>query len=645
MRAAARVLIVDDDKSSGQVLSEVVRRLGLKPILVTKGNDALNVVKLQSVSAAIVDVLLPKMSGVDLVKEFRETKFADAPVVLVSGIFKDKAFATEAISKTDAKYFLFKPFGADELMASINKAFAGLLVTENWSVQTLLTKKLTSVRERSKAIENLNTIKGLDFPFVLTILMESGASGHLNIINDSGEIFGVTLSRGTIAEVDGIESRVNGVLSLISQGFLAQDDWDEFQKNGSRRFSLERLVLEGLISPHAVAVAKHDQILIDFKAICAAPTIQINFVGQDDSDDPPKHAVEMSVMHRILRDSINEMFTHDYLVDFFAPVQSTPFTVEPEPEVLRVLIKGTAFEKLKAFMQRLLQGGTLKKILEEYADQEELAYQCFYFLVLSRAVTFNDAEHERSMQSILDRYKNLYSELKDRDADKVFQYFGAPAKAQVSTIKNLYEVYLSSNHPDHALPEGATPELVDYCNRCLKIITDAYDVMTNDEKRAEVFEKNKQASEANRKRSNELTVQAYEVLKANQYQQAIHLLLEAEKIFPTTRQFLIMTWAQIKLGTISTKPQISDLLKKLDTLSAEDKKSAFYYMVMGLAKKQVGDPAAVSLFEKVLEIDGSFVLAKREINTLQTPRETKDKSLLTGDITDIVTSLFRRKAE
>lgn len=616
--------------------------MGLKPLLVAKASDAMNVVKLQSVSAAIVDVLLPKTSGVDLVKEFRETKFGDAPAVLVSGIFKDKNFAAEAIAKTDAKDFLFKPFGADDLIASLSKAFSSLLVTENWTVQTLLTKKLSTMRERSKAIESLNTIKGLDFPFVLTILMESGASGHLNIINDSGEIFGVTLVQGTVAEVDGIESRVNGVLSLISQGFLSQNDWDDFQKNGSRRFTLDRLVLEGLISPHAVAVAKHDQILTDFKAICAAPTIQINFVSQVDIDEPPKHAIEMQVIHRLLRDSINEMFTHEYLVDFFAPVLNTTYIVDHEPEVIRVLIKGTTFDKLKGFLQKLVQVGTLDRLLKEFPGQEDLAYQCFYFLVLSRAVAFSDTEHERSIQATLERYKKLYAELKDRDPDKVFQYFGAPPRAQTATIKNLYEVYMNSNRPD-TLDEGASAELIDYCNRCMKIVTDAYQVMTDDQRRAEIFEKSKQATEASRKRSNELTVQAYEVLRANQFQQAINLLQEAEKAYPTAIQFLLMSWAQIKLGTISTKQQLSELSKKIDAFSAEDKKSAYYFMVMGLIKKQMGDPAAITFFEKVLEVDGSFVLARRELAALQPPKEAKDKSLLTGDITNIVSSLFRRK--
>src|SRR5665213_867647 len=168
MRNSVKVLIVDDDKASAQALSEIVKRMGFKPVVATKPLDALNVVRLQTVHAAIVDVLLPKMTGVELVTEFRRTKFADNPVVFISGVFKDKAFAAETIKKTQAVDFLFKPISVDTLIETLSRSMQNLLSAERWSVQSLLTRKLNSDRERAKAIENLEQIKGLDFPFVLS---------------------------------------------------------------------------------------------------------------------------------------------------------------------------------------------------------------------------------------------------------------------------------------------------------------------------------------------------------------------------------------------------------------------------------------------------------------------------------------------
>lgn len=647
MKSAAKVLIVDDDKSSGQLLGEVVRRMGLKPILATKANDALNVVKLQTINAAIVDVLLPKMSGVDLVEEFRKTKFADAPVVFVSGVFKDKAFASEALKKTGAVEFLFKPFGAEDLIAALKRSFSSLLVSEQWTVQTLLTKKLTSERERAKAIEHLDKIVGQDFPFVLGILMDVGASGQLNIVTDSGEIFGVTLSKGTISDVDSAESQSTGVLALISQGYLAQEDWDQLQRQHKRKITLERLVEEGLVSPHAVSVAKHEQILFDFKALCASSTIQINFATQEDADEPPKHAVRLSELLTILRSSFDEIFSCDYLKEFFASVMASPIQVHRQSEEIRALLAGTPFETLDGFVQKIVPGVTPASIIAAYPKQEALVYQALHHLVLSRATLFHDVEQERSLQSSIDRYKKLFAELKDRTPDKVFEYFGAPERAQTSTVKNIFDAYVKSNGPESALPSGSPAELVDYCTRCMVLVQKAYEVMSDEQKRAELFERLKQNSEANRKRSNELTAQGYEILRKGQFQQALDILVDAEKIYPTARQYLILLWARIKTGTLSSKPDLIESLKKLDALSTDDKKSAFYFMAMGLVKKQLGDPSAVTFFEKVLETDGNFSEARRELTVLQNAKEGKDKKLdlLHGDITEIVSQLFRRKAD
>src|SRR5207247_1843737 len=115
--------------------------------------DALNIVRLQTLHAAIVDVLLPKVTGVDLVQEFRRTRFGDSPVIFVSGVFKDKNFAAETIKKTKAIDFLFKPSNVDELTETLKKSLQSLLTSERWTVQSLLSRKLSSDRERAKAIE------------------------------------------------------------------------------------------------------------------------------------------------------------------------------------------------------------------------------------------------------------------------------------------------------------------------------------------------------------------------------------------------------------------------------------------------------------------------------------------------------------
>ncbi len=645
MRNAVKVLIVDDDRASANVLAEVVKRLGFKPVVTNKPADALNVVRLQTVHAALVDVLLPKMSGVDLVTEFRKTKFADNPVIFVSGVFKDKAFAAEAMKKTDAVDFLFKPFGNDELTESLRRALGPLLVSEKWSVQSLLTRSLKAPRERAKAIEHLEQIKGLDFPFVLAFLLDAGISGHLNIVNDSGEIFGVTLTKGCITEVDSTESQSTAVLALISGGYLAQEDWDAYQANGNKRFPLERLVQEGYVSPHAVNVAKREQIIYDFKSICSANVLQLNFVPQEDGDDTPKHAVRMGELMAVFIFSMNEFFNQAYLTDFYGPTFRSPMAFGRGQDEAEALLRSSVFAPVAGFKEHIDKEGTLDTFINAHPDQVELTYQALHLLVLNGMIQFDDVNKARDLNSSNERYRKLWTELEGRTPDKVFEYFGASATASPSILTNIFEEYVKSNNPE-ALPKDASPELIELCRNCFEIVKNAHAVMTDDTKRQALFDDQKRKSNENIKISNKLAAEGLDLLRKGQFTQALQKVQEAESRHPTSLQFLIQVWAEIKAGAASDKPRLLVLSKLLDKMPADDRKSAYYFMALGLVKRSLGDASAPGYFEKALQLDSLFVEARRELNAMTAAVPKKEKlDLFSGDITEIVSQLFKRKAD
>jgi FixJ family two-component response regulator len=644
MRNSAKVLIVDDDKSSSVLLSEVVKRLGFKPVVANKPADALNVVRLQTVQAALVDVLLPKMSGVDLVQEFRKTKFGDNPVVFVSGVFKDKTFAADTMKKTGAVEFLFKPFGAEELISSIRTALGTLLSMEKWSVQSLLTRKMNHARERAKAIENLEQVKGHDFPFVLSFILESDVSGHLNIVNDSGEIFGVSINQGFISEVDSVESQATAILALISNGYLAQEDWDAYQiSNGPRRVHLERLVQDGLVSPHAISVAKREQIIYDFRSICGSATLQLNFVPQDENPEANKYAVSIPELLGVFVDSMKEFFPGEYLREFYAIVMDSPLQLAKASETADAIFQTPLFNGIPNVRDAIEKKEALKNILERYPEQQDLVLECIHLLVLNGIAVFNDVYAAKTLSDTIDRYTNLWAQLKDRSPDKVFEYFGANI-SNIDNVNAIFEEFTRSNNPEQ-LPPDSTPELRELCRKCFDLVKNAHAVLTDNEKRAAMFEAKKADQAERTKMSNKITAEGLDLLRKGQFQPALKKLKEAEAMQSSTLQYLIMVWAEIKGGGVN-KTRFQEIMRKLDSLPADDRKSPYYFMALGLVKKGLGDPAAATYFEKVLQLDSLFVEARRELNTLNQTQPKKEKlDIFTGDITEIVSALFKRKAE
>src|SRR5690349_1478247 len=90
------VLVVDDHP--------IVRR-GLKDILSTEpnfsvsetanGRDALNLIRQQPFDLAVVDLDLPDMNGLELLREIRKDK--NAPQVLILSVYPEDQFAVRVL--------------------------------------------------------------------------------------------------------------------------------------------------------------------------------------------------------------------------------------------------------------------------------------------------------------------------------------------------------------------------------------------------------------------------------------------------------------------------------------------------------------------------------------------------------------------
>jgi hypothetical protein len=245
---------------------------------------------------------------------------------------------------------------------------------------------------------------------------------------------------------------------------------------------------------------------------------------------------------------------------------------------------------------------------------------------------------------MLDRYQKLHDQIKDRTPDRVFAYFGAKPSLGHKEVQKIYDEYARSNDPQQ-LPKGSPEELIKLCKTCFDIVSNAKDILLDDKRRVELFERLKSESANRLRKSKELTAIGLELLRKGQFQSALEKLQEAEDSQATAMQFFIKVWAQIKAGTVSEKPALQKIYDKLESMPMDDRRTAYYFMALGLVKKALGDASAGACFERVLQLDSSFSEAKRELNSIAAVKESKKVDIFTGDITEIVSQLFRRKAE
>ncbi|HEY7648149.1 MAG TPA: sigma-54 dependent transcriptional regulator [Methylomirabilota bacterium] len=108
----SRVLVVDDEKSILTLLEEALTQWGYQVTSAGTGAEALNALRTQVFDAALTDVRMPDMSGLDLLREIKK-RDESIEVVIMTG-YPTISSAVEAL-KEGAYDYLSKPLILDEL--------------------------------------------------------------------------------------------------------------------------------------------------------------------------------------------------------------------------------------------------------------------------------------------------------------------------------------------------------------------------------------------------------------------------------------------------------------------------------------------------------------------------------------------------
>jgi DNA-binding NtrC family response regulator len=127
--AAARVLVVDDERFVLDVTSRLLSKAGYEVACASNGREALEVVKAgPSPDLVISDCVIPGMQGPELLKSVREVSPSTA-VILMSG------YAPVETSSPPVP-FLHKPFLPAELIATIERALSEARAARDESART-----------------------------------------------------------------------------------------------------------------------------------------------------------------------------------------------------------------------------------------------------------------------------------------------------------------------------------------------------------------------------------------------------------------------------------------------------------------------------------------------------------------------------
>lgn len=117
-----KLLIVEDERALNRVLSKRLENIGYEVVSCFNGEEALNTLTTDSFDVVVMDIMMPKLSGIEVLIKMKE-KGIETPVLFLTAkdTVEDKVYGLEL----GAEDYLVKPFSFDELVARIKVILRG----------------------------------------------------------------------------------------------------------------------------------------------------------------------------------------------------------------------------------------------------------------------------------------------------------------------------------------------------------------------------------------------------------------------------------------------------------------------------------------------------------------------------------------
>jgi putative two-component system response regulator len=148
-----KVLVVEDDFATGELLKEILEQNGYQVVIKTDGLSALKTVGEEKYDLAMVDVMLPTLNGFEICERIRDDPQNELLPIIILTVLTESQHRIRAL-QAGATSFLNKPFDRIELLTQIHS-----LIT--------LTHKMSQREHFDDIVFCLQTMLGIRSPDIL----------------------------------------------------------------------------------------------------------------------------------------------------------------------------------------------------------------------------------------------------------------------------------------------------------------------------------------------------------------------------------------------------------------------------------------------------------------------------------------------
>jgi len=261
------ILIVDDEEMIRDLLVSTLAREGYPCYTAQNADEACKILSQHPINLAILDIMLPGRSGVELLNDIK--KISPDTAVLMATAISDTETAMFCIHR-GADDFIIKPFNVERVVLNVRNSLEKQRLTlENRAYQTDLELKvlaqtkqiLTTMYELNRAHEQ-----------TLTALVKALDAREKEVGSHSERVMAYT---GLLAETLGIKEAERSIMTkgallhdigkigisdkiLLKPGKLDDFEWDEMRKHPMMGYSILSDI-KYLKSPAEIILSHHER--------------------------------------------------------------------------------------------------------------------------------------------------------------------------------------------------------------------------------------------------------------------------------------------------------------------------------------------------------------------------------------------------
>lgn len=231
----SRILLLEDNERLAAMLKSFLETRGHQVGSVADGAKGLSILQRGGIDLLILDLKLPGMSGVEVLKRLRATPSLQAlPVIIMTGVYRGEGYARGA-EKLGVRAYLEKPFGKEEFLQAVGSALTPL--PRQRELADLLIEVFREGKSGTLELQGGTRVAllggeaaGFSSPQFIPFLI---SSGHLNR-----------------ADLEQYPPERGGKLPLTESGLLTLDELQE-----QSRLFLSKCLVEAVLQNHPATLS------------------------------------------------------------------------------------------------------------------------------------------------------------------------------------------------------------------------------------------------------------------------------------------------------------------------------------------------------------------------------------------------------